>query len=306
MGLLALMLWGRDWPLGQRLLMILGIAIAAHLFVRVATWLSRSLLGRRRFQNDKARTLIQFSLSVLILAVYFVALGVALLELGVPVGTYIASATVIGLAFSFGSQLMVQDVISGLTLIFADLLDVGDMVDIGGQVGIVEHIGVRYTRLTNFTGALINVPNRNVANVVRYPDGFTRAYLDIQVPVVDGVLAPEYPAAIESVCAAAAAQFPGVILLPPDVVRSDPAAGGEDADVMRAKFRIWPGQSAIIGGAVRQAVLSRLREIDPGYPDWKITLVERAEMDGGRSTLPVPNAVSRRRGGGRSKRSGNG
>lgn len=279
-------------PLWQRLLVIIGVAVAAHVVVRLVMWTTKSLIRRRFSNSDKARTLIQFGASTVVVIAYFVAAGFGLSELGVPISTYFASATVIGLAVSFGSQLLVQDVIAGLTLIFADLIDVGDMVDIGGQIGIVDNVGVRYTTLHNFAGAEVRIPNRNVANVVRYPDGFTRAYLDIHIPVDND---QPFVKAIEGVCRASAAQFPGAILLPPDLARSDPAAAGADYDVIRAKFRIWPGQSALIGGAVRAAVLAAIREIDPDYVDWRITLVERSEMAEASQTLPVPSKVLRRR-----------
>ena len=43
----------------------------------------------------------------------------------------------VGFAVGFGSQGLVQDVITGLTLIFTDTLEVGDMVEISGYVGRV-------------------------------------------------------------------------------------------------------------------------------------------------------------------------
>lgn len=279
-------------PLWLTVLLIIGAAVAAHVFVRVLGWLSRSLLKRRFKDSDKPRTLIQFGVSLIVFVVYFVAAGFILDQFGWDVRTYIASATVIGLAVSFGSQLLVQDIIAGLTLIFADLIDVGDMVDIGGQIGIVDSVGVRYTTLHNFGGAEVRIPNRNVANVIRYPDGFTRVYLDIQIPVDKD---QAYLDAIDAVCRGVAAQFPGAILLPPDLARSDPAAAGKTYDVVRAKFRIWPGQSALIGGAVRAAVLAAVRAIDPDYGDWRITMVERSEMDENAQSLPAPSEVLRRR-----------
>src|SRR5690606_22150626 len=57
--------------------------------------------------------------------------------------TYFASASVIALAIGFGSQGIVQDVVTGLTLIFSDLIDVGDMVEISGQSGVVRSISMR-------------------------------------------------------------------------------------------------------------------------------------------------------------------
>ncbi len=60
--------------------------------------------------------------------------------------TYLASASIMGLAIGFGSQGLVQDVVTGVTLVFSDLIDVGEMVEISGQTGIVRSIGMRFTR----------------------------------------------------------------------------------------------------------------------------------------------------------------
>jgi hypothetical protein len=38
----------------------------------------------------------------------------------------------------------VQDVVTGLTLVFLDLLDIDDRVEIGGQAGLVRSIGMRF------------------------------------------------------------------------------------------------------------------------------------------------------------------
>ncbi len=245
------------------MLTIFGVALFSFTLVKLIQAYSRSLIRRRFSHTDKPRTLIQFAVSLTVFVIYFVALGIILYQLNIDLKTYIASATVIGLAVSFGSQLLVQDIIAGLTLIFVDLIDVGDIVDIGGQIGIVDNVGVRYTTINNFVGAQVRTPNRNVANVIRYPDGFTRVYLDIHVPRDQEAAFVE---AIDGVCRGAAAQFPGAILLPPSLAKSDPEAAGSDYDVVRAKFRIWPGQSALIGGPVKDAVLAAIQPLDQGYP----------------------------------------
>lgn len=95
--------------------------------------------------------------------VYFAALGFILGELGVNYTAYLASLSVIWLAVGFGSQGLVQDVVTGFFIIFEGQFDVGDMVEMSGQTGLVEELGLRMTRLRNYLGELISVPNRNIA-----------------------------------------------------------------------------------------------------------------------------------------------
>lgn len=157
-----------------------------------ARWLARRALRSRIGSDTKVATITGFASSSLIFAAYFGAIGFALHEMGVSLTTYLASASVIGLAVSFGSQGVVQDVITGLTVVFSDLLDVGDMVDIGGQVGIVERVHMRFTVLINFAGARVYIPNRSIANVINYQQGFIRAFLDVRLPG-DRALWPRRP-----------------------------------------------------------------------------------------------------------------
>jgi small conductance mechanosensitive channel len=53
----------------------------------------------------------------------FFAFGLVLEEFGVNLTAYLASASILGLAISFGSQGLVQDMVIGLTLIFLDAMD---------------------------------------------------------------------------------------------------------------------------------------------------------------------------------------
>ena len=106
-------------------------------------------------------------------------------ELGVNLTAYLASASIIGLAISFGSQGLVQDIVAGLTLISSDAMDVGDLVEIAGTVvviGRVEEIGLRFTRMVNFLNQQVLIPNRTIANVSRFPRGGVDAYGDVQIP----------------------------------------------------------------------------------------------------------------------------
>ena len=90
----------------------------------------------------------------LTLVLYSVALWLIFNALGMNtkqfMTTYLATASVVGFAVGFGSQGLVQDVITGLTLIFTDTLEVGDVVEISGYIGRVERVGLRFTELKTF------------------------------------------------------------------------------------------------------------------------------------------------------------
>lgn len=82
----------------------------------------------------------------------------ALGELGVSIGPLIAGAGIIGLAFSFGSQALVRDIVSGMFYMVDDAFRIGEYVDTGRHKGTVERISLRSVRLRHQDGQVHNVP----------------------------------------------------------------------------------------------------------------------------------------------------
>jgi moderate conductance mechanosensitive channel len=101
-------------------------------------------------------------------------------ELGINIGAFVATATVVGGAVAFGAQQLVRDVISGLFVLSEDQYGVGDVVDVGHAVGTVERITLRSVRLRDGLGGIWHVPHGGVlrvANLSKAP----MAVLDIEV-----------------------------------------------------------------------------------------------------------------------------
>ena len=73
-------------------------------------------------------TIVSLTSSIILFATYFVSFGLILRETGLSLKAYLTSASIIGLAVGFGSQGIVQDVVTGVSMVFADLIDVGDVV----------------------------------------------------------------------------------------------------------------------------------------------------------------------------------
>lgn len=262
-----------------RIVAILMLAVAAHLAVRLVRWIGermilhepvdRSKLLRRR---PKVATLTTIFVSALTFTIYFAAIGVVLRELDVNLTTYIASASVIGLAVGFGSQGFVQDIVVGLTLIFSDVLNVGDMVDVSGQTGRVERVGLRFTTINNFLQQSVNVPNRSITQINRYRRGYVRAFVDVQIPpqADPSTIRNE----IERLAIGMREQFPDIILSDPEPLGVRSVERGS-WQYVRIKFRLWPGQGALIEAGYKQRVLNALKARHADYADWMVTVTYR-------------------------------
>lgn len=260
--------------------LILAAAVAAHLLIRAIRagaerWMAphggREVAFRR---HPKVASLVTILVSAATFTLYFVAVGLILDMLGLPLTAYLTSASVIALAVGFGSQGLVQDVVTGFTLIFSDVLDVGDVVDVAGQTGRVESIGLRFTVLVNLLEQRVYVPNRSIAQIGRYRKGHIRGYLDVQIPAAADET--EVVAEVGRIAAGMHGQHRRVLLANPEVmdVRSADPGGWR---YLRVKFRLWPGQGALIETALRQRVLAAMRRFDETYADWMVTVTYRAD-----------------------------
>jgi len=227
-------------------------------------------LGR----HPKVRSIVGLATSSAIFAIYFTAIGFALGELGISLKTYFASATVIGLAVGFGSQGLVQDIVTGLTLVFSDLIDIDDMVEISAQTGRVKSIGMRFVVLENTMGALVYIPNRSIGNVINYPKGYIRCLIDITLPP-----SADSRQRIEEICeeklANVTEQHPGILLAPPSIegVRKT----SHHKEYLRLKLRIWPSRGAPFETVFKSELVRALQGNDPTFTEWMVTVLFETE-----------------------------
>jgi small-conductance mechanosensitive channel len=104
-------------------------------------------------------------------------------EIGVNIAPLLAGAGVIGLAIGFGSQKLVQDIITGLFLLLENTMQVGDTVSLGGLTGTVENLSVRTIRLRALDGSVHIIPFSAVTTVTNMTRDFGYAVIDVEVSV---------------------------------------------------------------------------------------------------------------------------
>jgi small-conductance mechanosensitive channel len=102
-------------------------------------------------------------------------------NLGVNVAPLLAGAGVVGLAIGFGSQQLVQDVITGLFIIIEDTLSIGDWVVLdSGHAGTVEGLTIRTLRLRDGKGFVHSVPFGQIKAVTNQSRQFAYAFFSVQ------------------------------------------------------------------------------------------------------------------------------
>ena len=121
---------------------------------------------------------------MIILFFYFYAV---LSLLGIPIGSLIAGAGIMGVAIGLGAQGFVTDVVTGFFILLEQQFDVGDIVRINTIEGPIVAVGLRTTQIEDYDGILHFVPNRNITIVSNLSRNNMRAVIDIRIDVTDDV-----------------------------------------------------------------------------------------------------------------------
>lgn len=86
--------------------------------------------------------------------------------LGVSVTAILASVGVLTLVIGFGAESLVEDIVTGVFLVFEDQFNVGDIIEVGSYRGTVESIGVRTTCIQDVGGNVKIMNNSDIRNVL--------------------------------------------------------------------------------------------------------------------------------------------
>lgn len=140
---------------------------------------STKLAQSRRAQ--RAKTLSNVARNVFTMVVWAIALVMVLDQLGLNVAPVIASLGVLGLAAGIGAQNIIKDVVSGVLMLFEDLVAVGDVVDLEYASGTVENINLRTTQVRALDGSLWTVRNGEVIRVGNMSRGFSNAVVVLDI-----------------------------------------------------------------------------------------------------------------------------
>jgi small-conductance mechanosensitive channel len=182
--------WAVGSPLGQRLVGGFG-AIVFTVVLAVSIWeianaVLQQHLGRLTREQHAARAARLRTLLPLLRAALFVVIAViagltVLSQIGIDIGPLLAGAGIIGVAIGFGSQKLVQDLITGIFLLAENSIQVGDVVSVGGLSGVVENLSVRTIRLRDADGSVHVIPFSSVSTVTNMTKDFSQAVFNIGV-----------------------------------------------------------------------------------------------------------------------------
>jgi small-conductance mechanosensitive channel len=249
---------------GLRLASILVIALILNRLLRTLTRrlipaASGEAFGRiARMREQHVKTLAGILYSGGTAVIILGAVLTALPELGFNITPIAAVAGLASLAFGFGGQHLVRDLINGFFAIIEDQYVVGETVRIGAVVGRVEHLTLRRTVIRDIQGAVVTIPNGEISQVANLSRDWGQVFVDVALSLAgssDAALA-----ALEAVSAELRndAAWSPVLVDGPRVLGID--TFGPAGATLRLQLRTIPGRQDDAARELRRRIQNRFEQ----------------------------------------------
>jgi small-conductance mechanosensitive channel len=282
------------WLLLQAAALIVGAALVARLI--------------RTFFDYKLYPVIGFEPGVgsainTVISIVFLLAGtlLAMRKVGIDLRAIAIFTGALGVGVGFGLQHIVNNVVSGLTLIFGRALQRGDWVTVEGQRGRIEEIGMRSTMIRSRDNVEFFVPNAMLlqTTIINWTHEDPRARFAIPFTVET----KSDPDAVRKIMLEAAREHPRVLARPaPEVLLREVGEKG-----LRFDLLVWIDVRETSETSVRSDLYFRLlrdcREagIAIPFPELDVHLKTgwppEASADGGASPSPPAAKPAGPRGG---------
>ena len=248
---------------------LLGMLLTAILIPRIGRLAVRVIESRldENEESTKARLALAGALVYVAQAVaYFLLIVAALANLGVPPLGAAIPATVVSAAVGFGAQSIIGDFLAGFFILSEKQFGVGDYVSFDGVTGVegtVVSLTLRTTTVRTPTGEVVMVPNGSAGVVTNFSQEWSRAVVDIAIPVHEGDNLPDITARVEKISEHAIrtpdirADVAGELDVLPATGIVAPTVAGQPWQVKyRVLVQVNPARQWAVERAIRSALLA--------------------------------------------------
>jgi potassium efflux system protein len=174
----------------QRISIGLVIISAGILYGSFLTsWMVQKVLIDEVLARRRVETGVRVSIARLVHYVFiFIGFVLALLALGFDFTKLTIILSALGIGIGFGLQSIVNNLVSGLILLFERPVRVGDFIEVSGKWAEIKKIGLRATTVQTFDQADVIIPNADLVStqVVNWTLSNRRVRLIIPVGVAYG------------------------------------------------------------------------------------------------------------------------
>lgn len=159
-----------DWEsLKDYFLSLCLTTVATYLVIVALRFLLHQFFKRTRLLDEKKEQTIESVVKNTSNYVVFVVILIAAIKPFVGnLKELILAGGIIAAVIGFGAQKLINDLLSGMFMIFEQTIQKGDFVNINGEpeAGTVEELGFRVVKIRLVNGKLVTIPNGEIRKMV--------------------------------------------------------------------------------------------------------------------------------------------
>ena len=165
------------------LIKVLSVVLVSLILITI----SKKIVGKLLFIKTskvpikRQKSIVNLISNIVRFFILFIALTIILEEFGIDTKSFIASLGVFSLVVGLALQDLLKDIISGFSIVFEGLYNIGDWIEISSFKGEVIATSLRTTRIRAYTGEVIIISNRNITELVNYSMDDSNAIVDVEV-----------------------------------------------------------------------------------------------------------------------------
>ncbi|WP_075217212.1 mechanosensitive ion channel domain-containing protein [Mongoliimonas terrestris] len=237
---------------GRVVTALIIVIVAMLIWIAATSWIEYRLNpASGRVSTARARTLFSLFRNAFSILLVVITTMLVLSELGVDIAPLIAGAGVLGLAVGFGSQKLVQDIITGAFIQFENAMNEGDVVTVFNISGVVERLTIRSVGLRDVNGVYHVIPFSSVDSVSNAMRGFAFHVADVSVAYKENI--PEVKRFMGIAFERLMGTPNGAHILEP-LEMNGVIQLTDNAVVIRGRIKTVPGQQWAVGRAYTEFV----------------------------------------------------
>jgi potassium efflux system protein len=165
-------------------LVFIVILYVSHVLQKYIGYLFGASDGQNVQQEGKKGSRLVMMRLVLIIIGFFLAV----IASGLPIDKITIVLGALGVGVGLGLQNIVNNLVSGVILIFESPFQIGDYIELNGKKGIVRDMGIRSSRLVTEEGTEIIMPNGDLLSgeVINWTVQNSRVRIEVPITVEAG------------------------------------------------------------------------------------------------------------------------
>lgn len=160
-----------------------GMSLCVLFVTFILSSLAKKVFSLFSLKNSHSESMKNIAANVICFLIDVLGIIAALNCLGIDTTALIVSIGIVGVIVGFGIQSVLEDIISGLMIVFDKTFEVGDYIALDGFRGKVTNIGIRSVKIADEGGNIKVIRNSSIGSLINLSDSDSYAIVNCTASV---------------------------------------------------------------------------------------------------------------------------